>query len=123
MTRHSLINLSQTVAGAHFEKTRTPPANMVDTIIVHLQDSYVIVHRAAMQAERRRPSWFNEAQAIEVITTLPAYLQTYGDRPYQLDDIGQSRYRVGTSIIGRMNFQRVPSRVVGPGSINETRSV
>lgn len=73
----------------------SPPANMIDTIIVHLRDTYVIVHKSALQAVRRRPSWFNEAQAIEVLSTLPGHLQTYGDRPYQLDDICDAILGIG----------------------------
>lgn len=73
----------------------SPPANMIDTIIVHLRDTYVIVHKSALQAIRRRPSWFNEAQAIEVLRALPAHLQCYGDRPYQLDDICDAILGIG----------------------------
>ena len=67
--------------------TASPPANLVDTIIVHLQDPKVVVHQAALRAVSWRSTWFDERQAIEALTCLNAHLRVYHDDKYQLDDI------------------------------------
>lgn len=65
----------------------SPPANLVDTIIVHLQDPEVVVHKAALRAVSCRPSWFNEKQSGEVLKCLELHLRAYRDDKYQLDGI------------------------------------
>ena len=65
----------------------SPPTNMVDTIIVHLQDPKIVVHKAALQAVSRRPRWFDERQSIEALKYLAGYLQVYRDDTYQLENI------------------------------------
>lgn len=67
--------------------TISPPANMVDTIIVHLQDPKIIVHQAALQAVSRRPRWFDEKQSFEALKCLERHLHAYRNDKYQLDDI------------------------------------
>ncbi len=67
--------------------TVSPPANMVDTIIVHLQDPKIIIHQAALRAVSRHASWFDERQSIEVLRCLASLLHAYRDDEYQLDDI------------------------------------
>ena len=67
--------------------TASPPTNLVDTIIVHLQDPKVVVHQAALRAVSWCPKWFDERQAIEALTCLNAHLRVYHDDKYQLDDI------------------------------------
>ena len=42
----------------------SPPANMVDTIVVHLQDPKIVVYKAALQAVSRRPRWFDEKAIV-----------------------------------------------------------
>ncbi len=65
----------------------SPPANMVDTIIFHLQDPKIVVHKAALQAVSRRPRWFDEKQSFEALTCLERHLHAYRNDKYQLDDI------------------------------------
>jgi len=65
----------------------SPPANLVDTIIVHLQDPKVVVHQAALRAVSWRPNWFDERQSVAVLTCLASHLHAYRDDKYQLDDI------------------------------------
>lgn len=65
----------------------SPPTNLVDTIIVHLQDPKVVVHKAALRAVSWRPGWFDEKQSVEVLTCLRSHLIAYRDDKYQLDDI------------------------------------
>ena len=75
--------------------TATPPANLVDTIIVHLQDPKVVVHKAALRAVSWRPRWFDERQAFEVLKCLNAHLHVYRDDKYQLDDICDGILKIG----------------------------
>ena len=75
--------------------TTSPPANLVDTIIVHLQDPKVVVHQAALRAVSRRPIWFDERQATEALTCLNAHLRVYQDDKYQLDDICDGILAIG----------------------------
>jgi len=65
----------------------SPPANLVDTIIIHLRDPNVVVHKAALRAVSWRPSWFDDKQSIEALTCLALHLHAYRDDKYQLDDI------------------------------------
>jgi hypothetical protein len=64
-----------------------PPSNVVDTIVVHLQDPLVIVHRAALQAVSRHRSWFDSRQSVEVLSCLATHLRVYRDDKHQLKDI------------------------------------
>ena len=65
----------------------SPPANMVDTIIVHLQDPKNVVHQAALRVVSRRPRWFDERQSFEALKCLEWHLHAYRNDKYQLDDI------------------------------------
>jgi len=65
----------------------SPPANLVDVLIVHLQDPKVVVHQAALRAVSRRPYWFSAGQSVEVLKCLGSHLRAYRDDKYQLDDI------------------------------------
>ncbi|MYC13562.1 MAG: hypothetical protein F4Y39_07520 [Gemmatimonadetes bacterium] len=65
----------------------SPPANLVDTIIVHLQDPKIVVYQAALQAVSRRPRWFDEKQSFEALKCLERHLHAYRNEKYQLDDI------------------------------------
>ena len=67
--------------------TASPPANMVDTIIIHLQDPKVVVHQAALRAVSWCPRWFDERQSLEILKCLACHLHAYRDDKYQLDDI------------------------------------
>ena len=67
--------------------TSSPPANMVDTIIVHLQDPKTVVHKAALHAVSWRSIWFDEKQSFEALKCLERHLRAYRNDKYQLDDI------------------------------------
>jgi hypothetical protein len=90
--------------------TAHPPANVVDTIIVHLQDQYVAVHKAALKAVSWRPSWFDDEQALEVLNCLSAHLRVYRDDAYQLDDICDAILGIGRR---HEQFKRAALRLVG----------
>ncbi|MDE0089087.1 MAG: hypothetical protein OXU23_25445, partial [Candidatus Poribacteria bacterium] len=65
----------------------SPPANMVDTIIVYLQDPKIVVYKAALQAVSRCSRWFDEKQSFEALKCLERHLHAYRNDRYQLDDI------------------------------------
>ncbi|MBW4679177.1 MAG: hypothetical protein KME19_03545 [Microcoleus vaginatus WJT46-NPBG5] len=67
-----------------------PPKNIVDILIVHLRDSYVIVHKAAIHAFRWHGSWFNQEQAVEALNLMICWLDTYKKKPHDLDDIAEA---------------------------------
>lgn len=78
----------------------SPPTNLVDTIIIHLSDPIVAVHKAALRAVSWRSGWFDERQSLEVISCLAAHLHAYRDDHYQLDNIC-----AGITAISRRNQQ------------------
>ncbi len=65
----------------------SPPANLVDTMIIHLQDSKVGVHQAALRVVSTFPRWFDKNQSIEILSCLGRHLDVYGDDKYQLEKI------------------------------------
>ncbi len=67
-----------------------PPKNIVDVLIVHLRDSYVIVHMAAIQAFRWHGSWFSQEQAVEALNLMIGWLHTYKKKPHDLDNIAEA---------------------------------
>jgi hypothetical protein len=64
-----------------------PPSNIVDIIIVHLRDTFTMVHKAAVQAISRCPRWFEEEQAFEAMISLEVHLKVYKNDLHQLDNI------------------------------------
>lgn len=79
-----------------FSYSRTaPPANLVDTIVVHLRDTMAVVHKAAVHAVRRRASWFNDQQTVEALQSLAVHLHVYRDDPFQLKNICDAILNVG----------------------------
>jgi hypothetical protein len=75
--------------------TASPPTNLVDTIILHLQDPHVVVHKAALRAASWRPGWFDERQSREALRCLESHLRAYRDDKYQLDDICDGILSIG----------------------------
>lgn len=73
----------------------SPPANMVDIILVHLRDPKVVVHQAAWRAVSWRPSWFDQKQAHEALSYLGGYLHPYNDEKYHLKDICDAILNIG----------------------------
>ena len=64
-----------------------PPTDVVDTILIHMQDRKVVVHKAAVRAIDSRPSWFSEMQAFEALKWLTAHANAYLSDPYELEHI------------------------------------
>ena len=75
--------------------TTSPPANMVDTILVHLRDPKVVVHQAVWRVVMRRLRWFDREQAEEALTCLGDYLNPYYDKKYRLKDICVAILNIG----------------------------
>ena len=73
----------------------SPPANMVDIILVHLRDPMVVVHQAAWRAVTQRLSWFDREQAEEVLMLLGGYLIPYYEDKYQLEGICLAILHIG----------------------------
>lgn len=67
-----------------------PPKNIIDVLIVHLRDNYVIVHQAAIQILCRHGSWCDREQATEALNLMIGWLYTYRAKPYDLDDIARA---------------------------------
>lgn len=72
-----------------------PPANIVETFLVHLRDPKVVVHKQSLNVVRLKSSWFNEQQSVEILIALQAHLKAYLNEPYQLDDICDAILAVG----------------------------
>ena len=75
--------------------TSSPPAHMVDIILVHLRDEKVVVHQAAWRAVAQRLSWFDPKQAHEALILLWGYLSPYHDDKYQLEKICLAILNIG----------------------------
>jgi hypothetical protein len=75
--------------------TASPPTDLVDTIILHLQDPHVVVHKAALRAVSWHPGWFDERQSLEALRCLESHLRVYRADKYQLDDICDGILSIG----------------------------
>ena len=64
-----------------------PPRNVLDVVLVHLRDTYVIVHRAALDALRSTSRWLTKPQALEALNGLWALLNAYRDDPFEMKDV------------------------------------
>jgi hypothetical protein len=71
-----------------------PPRNVVDVLLVHLRDRYVIVHQSAVRALQRNSRWLTTGQAIEALNALAGLLGAYKDQPYDLEDICETTLSV-----------------------------
>lgn len=72
-----------------------PPTNLVDTILVHLRDPKVVVHRAAVRAVDRRSGWFDSTQSLEALGCLNALVYAYRTDPYELEQILEAALAIG----------------------------
>jgi hypothetical protein len=72
-----------------------PPANLADTILIHLQDPTIVVHQAALRAVSWHPNWFDEGQSLQALRILESHLRAYRDDKYQLDDICDGILSIG----------------------------
>ncbi len=78
------------VEGMYRYSKSAPPKNIVDVLILHLRDEYVIVHKAAIHALQWGGDWLNRNQAGETLNLMLGWLGTYRKDPYFLDDLCQA---------------------------------
>lgn len=68
-----------------------PPRDVVDVLILHLRDEYVIVHKAAIHVfQWTGARWLDKNQVADVLYWLSILLNYYKKEPYYLDDICQA---------------------------------
>ena len=70
-----------------FSNGVSPPPNLAEMVLISLNDPYVVVHQAALQAVARRPHWFNANQTPSLLVKLGVLLKTYAPEKYLVDDI------------------------------------
>ncbi len=56
---------------------RTPPADVIEALLVHLCDTYVIVHRAAIRAIGDNPDWLSPEQSVRAVGMLCQLAEAY----------------------------------------------
>lgn len=70
-----------------FSGLNPPPSNLVDTIILHLTDPYVIVHKMARRAITCRYHWLDTTQAKQALLYLSNHVKVYKNTKYELSEI------------------------------------
>jgi hypothetical protein len=101
----SLMDFDSQVIRAHgiraVEKIYTgskgaPPKNIVDVLVLHLRDTFVIVHKAAIQALSRKFWWLDFNQTIEALRLISGWMETYKSKPYDLEDLCDAALRMAS---------------------------
>ena len=65
-----------------------PPPDVVEALILHLKDTYKIVHQAAIRAIRWHTRWLTREQAEDAIQQLAGWASTYRKKEsFKLDEI------------------------------------
>ncbi len=102
----SLMDFDSQVIRAHgiraVEKIYTdskgmPPKNIIDVLVLHLRDTFVIVHKAAIQILSRKFRWLNFNQTIEALNIISGWMETYKSKPYDLEDLCDAVLRMASS--------------------------
>ena len=57
-----------------------PPPNVVEALVLHLKDTYVMVHKAAIRAISWHPGWLTREQAEDAIQQLAGWASSYRKR-------------------------------------------
>ncbi|MCF2151803.1 hypothetical protein IQ276_036410 [Desmonostoc muscorum LEGE 12446] len=83
-----------------------PPKNILDVLILHLHDDYVIVHKAAIHALRWQGRWLNQNQAIEALNLILGWLGTYKNKKdlYFLEEICRTIIWISDEFAGLKNI-------------------
>ncbi|WP_103664204.1 hypothetical protein [Gracilimonas amylolytica] len=76
-----------------------PPKNVIEMIVLHLGDQYVIVHKAAIRCVKHHTYWFDGELAYNVLLRLLNLLDVYRASPFEIKDIVTSLL----SISNRLN--------------------
>lgn len=64
-----------------------PPKNIIDVLVLHLRDTFVIVHKSAIQVLSRRSFWLNFNQTTEALGIISRWMESYKNKPYDLEDL------------------------------------
>ena len=72
----------------------SPPANLVEMVMISLTDNYVVVHLAALRAVIRRSHWFEANQIGGILARLASLLDVYGPKKYLVDEISDAIMRI-----------------------------
>ena len=76
-----------------------PPSDVVSMLVLHLNDTYVIVHRAAVRVVGDNPSWLTEEQAHEALERLDNLLGVYkSEQPFELEAIADTLLEVSRQV-------------------------
>jgi hypothetical protein len=78
------------------DSTGEPPKNIVDVLVLHLRDSFVIVHKAAIKALSRKFRWLSYEQTIEALSIISGWMETYKNKPYDLEDLCNAALRMSS---------------------------
>lgn len=73
-----------------------PPKNIVEVLVLHLRDAFVIVHKAAIQILSRKFRWLNFDQTIEALSIISGWMETYKNKPYDLRDLCSAALRISS---------------------------
>jgi hypothetical protein len=75
--------------GKCFESsTQPPPSDVVDVVVLHLNDSYKVVHQTAAEVVGYNADWLTQEQATDALARLDYLIQAYRtEDPYQLRSI------------------------------------
>ncbi|MBL8793611.1 MAG: hypothetical protein JNM56_06890 [Planctomycetia bacterium] len=86
--------------GECFGRSRqAPPRDVVDVFVLHLNDSYIAVHQAALRVVGDNADWLTEAQAIEALQRLANLVRTYkSERPFELERIADALLHVSRRV-------------------------
>lgn len=81
---NAVMALSEAFRDSH----APPPSDVVDALLIHLRDTYVIVHLAAARTLGSNANWLSEQQAMEALTLLYTWAKIYKrDDPFNLEPI------------------------------------
>ncbi len=82
------------VAEMYRHAQTNPPTDVLDVLIVHLRDTFVIVHQAAVHAFQLNIGHLSRSQTAEALTGMLGLVNAYRDDPYELKDICQAVLKI-----------------------------
>jgi len=93
-----------------FEYSPTsPPANLIDAIVIHLSDGMQVVHQAAVKAASTQPGWFKGETTLEALQRLAPRFVVYGDDRFELAAICECALRLGcqSALLKAVSFRMI----------------
>ena len=74
----------QAIENIYNNAENTPPRNIIDILVLHLRDTYVIVHKSAIRIISHHRQWLTPDQTVETLMILLSWLGAYKSDPYYL---------------------------------------